>query len=137
MGEGTERETPHPARFLLVAIIGAVQIVGTTIAADHQNLVRQLDAIGYGLLISAALALLLKRGNPSGRRLVDRAYGPSVDESALVPTVQSDATNDSSFPRRPPPVRGRRPRTAAIELAAQIPAASMGGAIEMRPVVEG
>jgi len=64
MGEGTEHETPHPARFLLVAIIGAVQVVGTTIAADHQNLVRQLDAIGYGLLISAALALLLKRGNP-------------------------------------------------------------------------
>ncbi|MDQ5814953.1 MAG: histidine kinase [Actinomycetota bacterium] len=73
MGEGTERETPHPARFLLVAIIGAVQVVGTTIAADHQNLVRQLDAIGYGLLISAALALLLKRGNPEAALVLSLA----------------------------------------------------------------
>ena len=64
MGEGTERETPHPARFLLVAIIGAVQVVGTTIAADHQALVRPLNAIGYGLLASAALALLVRRTNP-------------------------------------------------------------------------
>ena len=60
---GGERPYPLAGLVLPVVVIGFIQVVGTTFAAEHQNL-RPLGVIGYGLLVAAALTLLLKRRDP-------------------------------------------------------------------------
>ena len=60
---GGERPYPLAGLVLPVVVIGLIQVVGTTFAAEHQNL-RPLGVIGNGLLVAAALTLLLRRRDP-------------------------------------------------------------------------
>ena len=52
------------AEAVLLAVVGTVQLLGTSLAARHQSGVRSLDVLGYLLLIAALAALPLRRRWP-------------------------------------------------------------------------